>query len=191
MKQINLVPPSVRQRAANQQLAPLLVLAGIFGLVAAGAIWAGLTAQRSTLESQQTKLVQQEEERAQQLAKELEDLQLGPDITARVDQLNSLAPQDINWDKAFTYVARILPKDIVLNGYTLASAPTGVTLKISGEAPSNVSYATFAEHMKGQTGALITSFKVDGYMYDPKTGRVTFAVTITVPAAEVRYTTAP
>jgi Tfp pilus assembly protein PilN len=191
MKQINLVPVSVRKKAANQQLAPYLLFAGIVGLAAGGAAWAGFTAQRSLLEAEHTKLVQQEDERQRSWAAELESLEFGADIEVRVAQLNAMAAQELDWQKVFTYVNKILPKDLILSSYSVASAPTGTTLKITGEAPSNVSYATFAEYLKSEVGKQVQSFVVDGYSFDPRSGRVTFGVTIHIPAPEIRFTPQP
>jgi hypothetical protein len=187
MKQINLVPLAVRQKAVNRQTLPYLVLAALIGLAAAGAAWGGFSLQVRSLKATKDSLTQQEAQRAQAAAKDSASLQVNADLLSRVNTLNTLAKADVDWNKAFQYVTTIIPKDVTLQSYSVATAQGVITLKITGEAPSNVSYATFAEFLKQSKGTIISDFKVDGYTYAPSTGRVTFSVQITVPPDLVKF----
>jgi hypothetical protein len=189
MKQINLVPLSVRQKAVTRRAVPYIFAAVVAGFVLAGMLWAALGLQVSRLKSQEETLIQAEQLRQQQAAKEAASLQVDADLTTRVNQLNLLAKSDVDWRRAFAYVASITPKDIVLSTYSFGSSTGGTLLKISGTAPSNVSYATFAAYLKEGTGKTVTSFKVDGYTYEPKSGSVAFTMTITVPTDKINFET--
>lgn len=186
MKQINLVPVAVRQKAVNRQTIPLLVIAGLIGAGAAGAAWLAFSYQSRSLQNEKNTLIQEETEREQAEAKASADLQVDADLSSRVSTLNTLAKSDVDWTKVFTYVASLTPKDITLTNYSVATAQ-GIVLKLTGVAPSNVSYATFAEFLKDSIGKTLTAFTVDGYTYEPGTGAVTFSVTITVPPDSVKF----
>ena len=188
MKQINLVPITVRQRSVARRTVPYLALALILGLATAGLAWAALGIQVSSLQHEQDALILDEQARQQKQTAELASLQVDVDLKTRVQQLNILAGKDINWHRAFSYVAGVTPKDIVMSSYSLATSSNGTTLKLVGSAPSNVSYATFVEYLKQSVGTVVTSYKVDGYTYDPKSGSVTFAISITVPTSKLSFT---
>lgn len=187
MKQINLVPAAVRQKAATRQAVPYLFLAVLFGLGAAGAAWVGFRVQVQALQSEQERLVQAEADRQSLLAKELADLKIGPDLRNRVDALNTLSKTDLDWGKVFPYVAGLLPKDITVSTLSIATAQGVPTVKLTAEAPSNVSYATFAEFLKEKKGTAITAFTVDGYTYSATDGRVLFTMTLQLPVTELTY----
>lgn len=187
MKQINLVPLSIRQKAVSRKAVPYIVFAGLLGLGAAGAAWAGFTLQNRILTSQRDALIQQEIELQAAANKELATLKIDTDLTTRVAQLNTLASTDVNWRRAFNYLALLLPKEIVLTTFTYATGNNTITLKLTGDAPSNLSYATFAEYLKSEAGKSVTSYKVDGYNYDSKTGHVIFSMTLVVPRDQVNF----
>jgi Tfp pilus assembly protein PilN len=187
MKQINLVPPAVRQKAENKQTIPLLVIAGLVGVGAAGAAWLAFNLQFKSLQATKTEMVQQEVDRQKAISKDSADFQVDADLTSRVTTLNTLAKGDVDWNKAFGYVAALLPKDITLNSYSIATSSTAITLRITGQAPSNQSYATFAKFLEQSVGTTVVSSKVDGYAYEPLTGKVTFSVTVSIPPDSVKF----
>lgn len=186
MKQVNLIPVAVRQKALARRAVPYIILAAIIGTGAAGAAWLGFSLQVRLLQNTKDNLAQQEADREAADAKNAQDFQVNADLLSRVNTLNTLAKSDINWNKVFAYVAALIPKDITLGNYSLATAG-GPLLKITGKAPSNVSYATFAQYLNDKKGTLLTDFTVDGYTYEPATGQVTFSVTVKVPLSAISF----
>ena len=83
-------------------------------------------------------------------------------------------------------MGKLTPKDTVLGSFSYAVTTGVVTLKFTGNAPSTVSFATFVDSLRANTTDIITP-KVDGYLYDPKTGRVTFGITLTLKPKVVQY----
>lgn len=191
MKQINLVPIAVRQKAATRREVPTYILAGVLGAGLAGAAWFGFSIQINALNAQHTDNVQHIQAEVAKLAKEQAATTASGDLQSRVTVLNTLAQSDIDWHKALAYVASLTPKDITLSAYSFATAQGTITLKMTGNAPSNVSYATFAEFLKSTVGKQTVSYKIEGYTYSPATGGVTFTITIIVPSDKIRFSTAP
>jgi Tfp pilus assembly protein PilN len=187
MKQINLVPLSVRQKAASRRALPGVVLAGLLGLVLPALAWFGLSIQRGALEGERDRVIIEEQGRQAAAAKDAASLAVDGDLKSRVEQINTLAGTDLDWAKAFTYVGSLVPKDITVTNYSLGIVQGKTTLKLTGIAPSNVSYATFAQFLKESTGKQVSSFKVDGYAYSPTNGRVTFTITIVVPPTTLSF----
>ncbi|HSI21003.1 MAG TPA: hypothetical protein VLA04_04895 [Verrucomicrobiae bacterium] len=187
MKQLNLLPQAVRHKAANRQSVPYMVLAGLVGLALGLTVWFGFSMEARSLDKEKEMLIADATAAQQKAAKEVADLKVSGDLKTRVNHLNTLAQADVDWDRSFEYVASLVPKDIVLSSYSFGVSQGNVTLKMTGEAPSNVSYATFAEYLKQNTGKTVTSFKVDGYVYAPQTGKVTFTVTVVAPPTAVKY----
>ncbi len=188
MKQINLVPPAVRQKAATRQAVPYLVVAALVGIMASGTAWGGFTYQLNALKQNKDQLVAQQQAQDATNAKLEATTRVDADLTNRVSQINALAKNDVDWNKAFAYVAALIPQDVNLSNYSLGTGQAStVLLKITGNAPTNVSYATFAQYLTQSTGKVITSFKVEGYSYEPATGKVTFSMTISVPKAAISF----
>ena len=185
MKQVNLLPLAVRQKAAKQQIIPLIIFAVLVGVGAVGMVWAAVNTERSAIQTQLATVQAADAARSAQEKKDHPDPTVDNDLVQRVTELNTLAKGEINWGRAMGYVGGLIPKDITLSNYNLSLLQTGPELKMSGQAPSSVSFATFAQAL--QSDKDITSFTVDGFVYNPANGSITFSVSIAVPLSQIDY----
>jgi hypothetical protein len=180
MKQINLIPATVRAREGREKL--------IFGLTVSTVIAIGLVLLahitiQSQLEAADLQINQIKTGQSRSASKVVV---AGADLTARTAKINAIAPTELNWNKAFAFVGAVLPADIVLSNYSYATANGLITLKLSGMAPSNVSFASFAQTLAADKKRLASS-KVDSYVFDPVKGTVTFTVTLVVSPAQLTF----
>jgi Tfp pilus assembly protein PilN len=186
MKQINLLPIAVRQRAAQQQVIPLIALAVVAGIAAVGIVWAVVNTERTTIKDNLAAVQAADEARTAQEKKDHPEPAVDSDLTQRVAQLNALAKSEVNWSRALSFIGGLVPKDVVLSNYSLAGVQSAPVLKLAGVAPSSVSFATFAEALR--TNKAVTSFKVDGFTYNAASGgSITFSVTISLPINQLDY----
>ncbi len=185
--QINFIPADVMRRAYRRQLVPWAVVACMLtgGIVAGSAylldrIKEGLDQDIATRERVLTAAsgAQQAEEKSA-LGTRLTG------VTQRTSALNSLALTEIDWSVVFARAEQLIPKDITLTSYTAATKTTGVELKFSGGAPSNLSMAGFIGLLKENKE--LTRSAVESYSYSPATGLVQFTVVAEFPQSVALY----
>lgn len=187
MKQINLLPTEIRERAAKHQVVPVLVIAGLVSVASAGLVWVIL--RQEVAAAKQEIIVRHDEQQKQLVAetKRITALSVSGDLQNRIAQLNALAKSDVDWARAFSYVGQLTPKDIYLTNFTFGTANGALGVKLGGEAPSNLSFAQYMESLR--TSTAVQNPKVEGFTYNPsKGGTVTFTVSWQVPTAQVGYT---
>lgn len=188
--QINFLPQDVRNRAYVRALAPWMVLA-VVG--AAGIIWASLyllTQVNTSLQDQVTSRVNG----IVASAKSAEGTSQDPDRLARLTDarnrtlaLNQLSHVEVNWAKAFTAVEQLVPKEIVLSTYSVATttAPNVAQIRLTGKSPSNVSFAAFIDSL--HANASLKNVSTESYAFTPTTGAVTFSVLVEMPLTKLTF----
>lgn len=185
MKQINLLPKTIQQKANRQRVWIWLLVIFLFGTANTISIWAWMEGKVITFEHELTSWQNKEEaQRKQQLKLALK---ADADFQERVKLLNGFSQKETSWSKVFKLAGAITPQDIRLLSLASAVSVTdgNLSLKLSGEAPSNVSFAVFHQSLKNNVK--ISSLKVDNYSYDTGTGRVKFVLTVKFPSSEVAY----
>lgn len=185
MKLINLLPASIRDQEVKQRMVPFVVLAVLGAIGAVVVPWLTLREVGADLQHQVTL---KEASLFQSVAATDKSLQVEKertDLILRTKTLNKLAAQEISWARVFDLVQSAVPQDVVLSSYNVSVAGTGLTLRMGGEAPSNLSFASFVESLKARKD--FTQIVVDGFTFNPKEGTVTFSVTITVKPELVRF----
>ncbi len=179
MKQINFIPDSVLTHESQQRIITGVVSAVVVAIgMVAGLLVVGnqeVSALTNQVTATETKAV------TQVVSTPVTD----SDTVARVSQLNTLSTTDIQWLTAFNLVSTLTPQEVKLTSYSYATTTSGVTLKLAGTAPSNVSFAAFVESI--QQNSTLTTPKVDAYSYLPTTGVVTFVVSAVVPRGKLAY----
>ncbi len=180
MKLINFVPQRIRERHARRRLTSILLVAALFGAGVMVALWLPLSVE---VEGNKKRLEAELAASANQPA--AQQGIITEDVAARIAQLNTFSLTEVSWPRAFALAGKIIPKDIRLNSYSYGTANNQITLRLSGEAPSNLSFATFLASLK--SNKQISSYKVDGYAFTPGTNKVVFGVTLQVPLKEVDY----
>jgi Tfp pilus assembly protein PilN len=186
MKQINLLPIEVRQRAVNQQIVPYLIGSVVIASAAAGLVWFVLHQSIASTKQNIADLQNEQQLEAAAVAKAQQAGAASGDLQNRITLLNGLAKKDIDWQKTFTYIGNLTPKDIFLSGYSIGTATAGITFQATGVAPSNLSFANFMESLR--ESKFVVKPTVSGFTYDPLKQTVTFTVSWQVPAAQIAYT---
>lgn len=189
MEQINLLPESVRQRVARQRLVPYAVLAVLIGVAVVGAGWFALKANVSSLDSQVAKREQDMADSATAaLSKDAQlqaTKQAASSLTTRSQILNQLSIQETNWSQAFVFLGSVIPKDVTVTAASYVVTDTGLSITMSGKAPSSISFATFVESLR--LNKQLTKQNVDSFSLDTKDGSVTYSITLDVKPEVVRY----
>ena len=185
MKQINLLPNAIRQKAANQKLVPYLVISVVLAGVVIGGSYYGLKIGGNGWDQDIATATARNTARHQQLLKEQQANQLSPDLQQRIAEINAFSKSELNWNQALAAMGEVVNKDIALTNLVATPGVTDFSVTISGEAPSNVSFANFVAAL--QTNKNLSSAKVDSYSYTPTTGKVTFSITYKMPEASLLY----
>lgn len=185
MKQINLLPADVAIKVTNQRTAAFVVLAVVLGVAAILVPWWTLRSLAAGIaENADTRLADITGSKVQE-ATDAETTRRLTDVSTRIRALNELSAAEVNWDAVFRLVSQQLPQDVALESLSLADGTSTVTARLSGSAPSNVSFVGFMEVLKAES-----SFKritVDGFTYEPETGGVVFAITLDIQKDAVQY----
>jgi hypothetical protein len=179
MKQLNLLPEIVRIREAQQQLYTSLVVAGVAALAAVGVLRWAVNSELASVQNQLATV--QSQNKPNSTALSAADTKTVQRITA----LNTLSKTDTNWPTTFHLIGDLVAKDITLTSYHTTVTANGVDVVMAGTAPSNVSFATFADAFQGNK--LLTGTKVSGYNYDPTKGIVSFTVEGILLPANTNY----
>ncbi len=187
MKQINLLPPELASQRSRQRAVPALVLAV---LMASGTIllpWWMLRGVEASLDEQ---IVHQQEVlgistgTGKVVDESFEVLSVG-EIGGKVAALNQLAARELSWLDVLTSVGNLVPKDITLSTYSVSTNPTDVNIRLVGEAPSNLSFATFVESLR--QNKTVSKVVVEGFQFSPTKGTVSFVVQVSSPIKNYRY----
>ena len=186
MKQINLLPLSIRRASAQRKLIPAAVIGVVFGVVLVGGSWFTLQQQNTSLTAQVALATALKQQRADQLEKERNANKIDETLKQRVDQLNTLSKNEIHWTQVFIQIGSLINKDVKISTLSTSQADLAtMSIKYGGEAPSNVSFASFIQALQGN--ASIKEMKIDTYAYTPSTGKVTFAISYKIPVTAVLY----
>lgn len=184
MKQLNLLSRDYLSQAQKKRQLPALLLACVVGSMACAGVYFAVKAETAIIQGRsQASDAGVGSGAVANPTKALANQDLG----RRINAINNLNKAEVNWSKAFAAIGAIVPKDIVFSGYSLAggSAATGVVFKGSGEAPSNVSFATFVESIKGNS--TLKDVTIDSYSYNSSSGKVTFSVSVTMAFQSLSY----
>jgi flagellar basal body-associated protein FliL len=186
MKQINLLPQEVIAQQSRQRVVPVLVVAVLAAAAAALLPWWMLQGVEASLEDQ---LVKQQrllgvDAREEESKDAFQESSLG-EITAKVSVLNQLSSREVSWEKALTALNQVLQKDIILSTYTAAPTATSMVYKITGEAPSNLSFANFVESLRQNKE--VEKVVVEGFNFSPTKGTVAFNVQISIQLTSVKF----
>ena len=189
MKQINLLPPSVRQQAATRRALPFFAVALLAGLASVAVIWMSLRTETTLTQNRVDAFTAFQQKQAAADAKKQEEARkaVDPDLIARVQQLNGLSASEADWSALFGLAGRLVPQDIRLASLSLAPSQGSVSLTMGGQAPSNLSFAVFLESL--QANKLLTSVNVSSYAFTPANGTVQFSLVIALPSSQVSYPT--
>jgi Tfp pilus assembly protein PilN len=187
MKQINLLPPEVASQRSRQRTIPALIFAVGVAVAAVLVPWWMLQGVEASLDDQLTKqqqvlgiavdtaAVTDDSFEAKSLA----------EIGTKVQALNALAAREVSWMLALDSTGDLVPKDIVLSTYNITTNPTSVVYRMVGDAPSNVSFATFVESLR--QNKQVTKVVVEGFVFSPTKGTVSFVVIVTSPIVSVQF----
>lgn len=184
MKPINLLPLQVRNQHKVRKLAVSAVFGAMVGLLCVGMLYTTVKVEAGSVQAKVQEIQNAQAAQANKVAQAAAAANASSD-SIRIQQLNLLAQTEINWDRALTKAGTIIPKDIKLSSFDYTVATGTVTLRLTGIAPSNVSFAVFMEFLKANT--TFTGIKVEGYTYNPANGSVTFALNGVVPLSEINY----
>ncbi|CAN5163128.1 hypothetical protein BH11PAT4_BH11PAT4_4960 [soil metagenome] len=187
MKQINLLPPEIASQRSRQRTIPALVLAVGAAVAAVLLPWWMLQGVETSLDEQLVKQQQvlgisQEATAPTDDSFETKSL---TDIGTKVQTLNQLAAREVSWTTALDSIGDLVPKDITLSSYTVTTNTTSVVYRMIGDAPSNVSFATFVESLR--QNKQVTKVVVEGFVFSPTKGTVSFVVVVTSPIVSVQY----
>jgi len=179
MKQLNLLPESVRFKEVQSQFYTGGAIAAVIAVITVGLIWGAVNTLAISVTGQ-LKAVQ-----ADNTPEKVVTPVADAATIQRITILNTLAKSDTDWPVTFQLVGDLVAKDITLSSYALTKTANGMDLVMVGSAPSNVSFATFAEAFQGNS--LLTGAKVTGYNYDPSKDTVTFTVEGIILPSKVAY----
>lgn len=187
MKQINLLPLEVVAQRSRSRAVPALVLAVVVAAVAVLVPWWMLQGVEASLDEQIVKEqgflgIATSEDARQSETFETRSLAL---VTTKVEALNQLAAREIAWTKALSGLGGMIPKDIVLSSYTVTPMGTEVIYSLVGEAPSNLSFATFVESLRQNEA--VDKVIVEGFVFSPTRSTVTFTVQVTSEVKSIQY----
>jgi Tfp pilus assembly protein PilN len=186
MKQINLLPLSIRRASAQRKLIPAAVIGLVLGAVLVGGSWFVLQQENTSLTTQVASATALKQQRVDQLEKERNANKVDETLKQRVDQLNTLSKNEIHWTQVFAQINSLINKDLKITTLSATQAdPLSVGIKYGGDAPSNVSFASFIKAL--QNNASLQEMKIDTYSYAPSTGKVTFAISYKIPVTSVLY----
>lgn len=178
MKQVNLLPYALQQKKVIQKVVVALAISFVLGAGVVGGSYASLSLFSKSLGG--TAAVEEPVAPVATPTKADEGA-----YTVRVTELNKLSASEVDWQKAFDLTAGLAGKDLPLSAYAVEVSGAGVNLKTVGEAPSNVTFASYLEALRGDSR--VSSVKVDNYVYMPEKGTVTFSLSISVKPEQVRY----
>ena len=189
MKQINLLPPSVRQQAATRRALPFFAVAVVAGLASVAVIWVSLRTETTLTQSRIDAFTAFQKKQAATDAKKQEEARkaVDPDLIARVQQLNTLSATETDWSALFGASGRLIPQDIRLASMSLAPDQGTVKISLGGQAPSNLSFAVFLESLRANKA--LAGVGVSSYAFTPSSGVVQFSLGVTLPASQVAYPT--
>jgi|GEM_PF-4427032 len=187
MRQINLLPDELQAREVKQRTIPFIVVAIIAGIGAVVVPWLALRQVNDALNTQVTSRQSQVGlvVSAQSIAAAQQQNTDLLDVTKRIQVLNILAKQQIDWASVFSVVEGSIPKDVVLTNFHVADTASTVTLDMAGSAPSNLSFASFIDSLKLNTHFSV--LLVNGFTYDATNGSVTFSLTASIKPADVEF----
>lgn len=187
MRQINLLPQEVIAQRARMRTIPALFLAVVIAVIAVIAPWWMLRGVEASLDEQIT--TRRDTLGITQKDSAVTDAELDSSqtdiLTVKITALNQLAKREVVWAEAFNVVEDLLPKDISLTSYTITTNSAEVTYTLVGEAPSNVSFATFIESLR--TNEKVGKVLVEGFVFSPTKLNVAFNIRIASPIATVQY----
>lgn len=189
-KQINLLPRKVRQAQAAQRQISVAIMGVAVGLGVAGLLWSSLSLQVKFVETKVEQSRRNKTEVERQLADaQQQDLLNDGDLRSRVGQINTLSKTEVKWERAFQLVSAFTPQDTLLTSVSIAAGTESPVIRVVGESPSNLSFAVFVESLRkdDQLEITVEDVEVEGYAYDPTTGKVTFSLVITVPRSALDY----
>ncbi|MBU6389396.1 PilN domain-containing protein [Patescibacteria group bacterium] len=186
MKQINLLPATIRQHQYTRKMVTLFTAAGLLSFLAVFGIWFSLQGEAQSMASRVTAIQAMQQQEAAQASRASAAGAPSPDLLARVKQLNTLSASEIDWNVALDQVAALIPKDVQLTSYSLAGA-SALTVTMSGQAPSNLSFANFTQSLSDN--AALAQTKVTTYTYTPDKGNVTFTLQTVLPFSKISYPT--
>ena len=107
------------------------------------------------------------------------------DTTMRITALNVLGTTELNWPVALQLPGSLLTSSVRLSTYSYAVTPASITLQMSGQAASTVSFASFIQGL--QSNASIKTISVSSYTYQPATASVGFGVSLILDPKSVQY----
>ena len=107
------------------------------------------------------------------------------DTTTRITALNALGTTELNWPVALQLPGSLLTSSVRLATYSYAVTPASITLQMSGQAASTVSFASFIQGL--QSNASIKTISVSSYTYQPATAGVGFGVSLILDPKSVQY----
>jgi Tfp pilus assembly protein PilN len=191
MKQINFLPAELRSKQIQHRTIPFLVLAVVAGAVTVLLPWFMLRQVEKSLTTQVGKqeiFLGLQPSNQQQAQGAITQRQI-TDLSGRIKVLDALASQEISWEKVFSVVQDSVPQDVTLTTYNISQGVTDINLKMGGTAPTNLSFASFVESLKGNSH--FTKLVVDGFTYNAAKGTVAFSLTATIKPDAVRFQTAP
>lgn len=186
MKQINLLPLDVRHKDAKQRARSILVLTFIISFGTVGTLWFFWHQEINYLNVQIVDAKNATAATTKTATAIDQSNSVDPSLLTNINQINTLSKNEISWPKLLAKTDALIPKDIRLVTVSYVSASDVTTVNMSGVAPSNLSFATFLESVKGNTA--IKDYSVTNYTYDPVKGIVTFGLSIKFGTSELLYT---
>lgn len=184
MERINFLPQQLLQAEIRRRTAILVVITILIGLGLGAGLWSGVRVGHLITSDQLTqKRVLPTPTPTS--ATSGHAVVSAADAALRITLLNGLGSAAVQWDKVFALLNAITPSDTYLTTSSFSSVGGNLAFKVSGESPSNHSFATFFESLLQDR--TITQTKVDGYSFDAKSGRVAFSAEWQVPLAKFTY----
>lgn len=194
MKQINLVPDRIFQRAQRQRLVSATVVALLIG--AAGGWGTQFVAQQlsAATEAQQEELKVAIQKAKLDQQKAEEEAGITPELISRVQLINAIQKNEIDWFRAYTLLNDLIPNDVRLESAVLMESDDpetsgGFVYRLTGDAPNLTVFNTFVARTRTlEADKVISSLAVDGIQYDAENGTVVFSATVLVPTAAIDFT---
>ncbi len=193
MKQINLVPERIFQRIQRQRLISAVVASLLVG-VAGGYATQFVAEQLSVAtakEQEELKAAIQKAKAEQQKAEE--EAGITPELISRVQLINALQENEVDWFRAYTLLNDLIPGDVRLQSAVLTESADpeqgdGFIYRLTGDVPNLTVFNTFVARTRTlEVDGAITAFTVDGIQYDAEEGSVVFSATVLVPTSSIDF----
>lgn len=184
MKQINLIPADTAVREVSQRTNFFMVVAVLLAVAATLVPWWTLRVVSSNVETDANAKAAafaagDTGESAGEAQRQLADLQ------RRTEAINQLTATEIDWLSVYRLLEDNTPQDITMTNVSAAGVSGEFVVRMTGTAPSNVSFVSFVDVLKQE--AAFSKLVVDGFVYNPADGSVTFTVSVTIKAESIRY----